>query len=157
MFGSGYVLIAFLQNDLVEKYHWLTQQQLIDAITIGQFTPGPVFTTATFIGYLISGNTGAVMATLGIFAPAFLFVALSSPFISALRRARWTSLLLDGLNVGSISLMAGASLVLAKGVATSIHGSLIFTISLGLLIKSKINSSWLIVGAGLLGYFGLVS
>jgi len=157
LFGSGYVLIAFLQSDLVEKYHWLTQQQLVDAIAVGQFTPGPVFTTATFIGYLISGNTGAVVATLGIFAPAFLFVALSSPFIPTLRRSPWTAPLLDGLNVASLSLMAGASLILAKGAVTSIYGSLVFCASLGLLIKHKINSTWLILGAGLLGYFGLTN
>lgn len=155
LFGSGYVLIAFLQNDLVDKYHWITQQQLVDAIAVGQFTPGPVFTTATFIGYLISGHEGAVVATLGIFAPAFLFVALSAPFISALRRSRWTAPVLDGLNVASLSLMAGAALILARGTVNSIYGILVFGVSLALLIKFKINSAWLILAAGIFGFLGL--
>ncbi len=156
LFGSGYVLIAFLQNDLVDKYSWITQQQLIDAIAVGQFTPGPVFTTATFIGYLISGNVGAVTATVGIFAPAFAFVALSAPLLPALRRSRWTSPVLDGLNVASLSLMAGAGFILAKGTVGSPYGAIAFAVSLGLLMKFKVNSAWLIALAGVLGYCDLV-
>jgi chromate transporter len=157
LFGSGYVLIAFLQSDLVDKHQWISQQQLVDAITVGQFTPGPVFTTATFIGYLISGNQGAVLATIGIFAPAFFFVAVSAPFLPALRKSRWTAPILDGLNVASLSLMAGAALILAKDTIGSIYGILIFALSLVLLIKFKINSAWLILGASLLGYFGFAN
>ncbi len=152
LFGSGYVLIAFLQNDLVEKYHWITQQQLIDAITVGQLTPGPVFTTATFIGYLISGHEGALFATVGIFAPAFLFVALSAPFIPVLRKSKWTATLLDGLNVASLSLMAGAALILAKDTVSNLYGGVIFLLSLALLVKFKINSTWLILIAAGLGF-----
>ena len=156
LFGSGYVLIAFLQSDLVEKYHWITQQQLVDAIAVGQFTPGPVFTTATFIGYLISGHEGAVIATIGIFAPAFLFVALSAPFIPRLRRSPWTAPILDGLNVASLSLMTGASLILAKGTVNSLYGALIFLVSITLLVRFKINSVWLILAAGCMGAFGYI-
>lgn len=157
LFGSGYVLIAFLQSDLVEKYQWITQQQLVDAIAVGQFTPGPVFTTATFIGYLISGHEGAVIATVGIFAPAFLFVAISAPLIPALRKSRWTAPILDGLNAASLSLMAGASIVLAKETVNSLYGFLAFVVNLALLVKFKINSVWLILAAGILGFFGLSS
>lgn len=155
LFGSGYVLIAFLQNDLVNNYQWISQQQLIDAVTVGQFTPGPVFTTATFIGYLVSGHEGAVMATIGIFAPAFFFVAISAPFISALRKSRWTATLLDGLNVASLGLMGAAVVMLAKESVQSMYGSVVFGLSLVLLMRFKINSAWLIVIAGLLGFFGL--
>lgn len=155
LFGSGYVLIAFLQNDLVTKYQWITQQQLVDAITVGQFTPGPVFTTATFIGYLVSGNRGAVAATLGIFAPAFFFVALSAPVIPKLRRSKWTYPVLDGLNVASLSLMAGTTFLLSKGTVDTVYGACVFTISLLLLVRFKINSVWLILVSGALGYAGL--
>lgn len=117
LFGSGYVLIAFLQKDLVENYRWISEQQLIDAIAVGQLTPGPVFTTATFIGYLISGNSGAITATLGIFLPAFFFVALSSPFIPRLRRSQWTGQILDGLNVASLALMLGATFVFISALS----------------------------------------
>lgn len=152
LFGSGYVLIAFLQNDLVNKYQWITQQQLLDAIAAGQFTPGPVFTTATFIGYIVSGNSGAIAATLGIFLPAFFFVAVSAPFIPALRKSKWTYPILDGLNVASLSLMAGAALILGKGAATTVYGVIAFLVSLLLLLKFRLNSVWLILAAAGLGY-----
>jgi len=152
LFGSGYVLIAFLQDDLVSKYQWITQQQLLDAVAVGQFTPGPVFTTATFIGYLIYGKIGAVVATIGIFLPAFVFVALSAPFLPKLRRSKPVALLLDGLNVASLSLMAASVLLLAQSSVNSIYGVLIFLISLVLLIRFKINSSWLILSAALLSF-----
>lgn len=157
LFGSGYVLVAFLQNDLVDKYHWITQQQLMDAIAVGQFTPGPVFTTATFIGYLISGHFGAILATFGIFTPAFFFVALSAPLIPRLRRSRWTSPILDGLNTASLSLMLAAALVLAKPSLFSLYGALMFLISLILLVRFKTNSAWLIFFSGVLGYFNLIN
>jgi chromate transporter len=146
LFGSGYVLIAFLKSDLVDKYQWINQQQLLDAIAIGQFTPGPVFTTATFIGYLISGNMGALAATLGIFVPAFFFVAVTAPFLPRLRKSRWTSPLLDGLNVASLSLMIGAGALLANGSLQTIYEALVFLLSFYLLIRHKVNSAWLILG-----------
>ncbi|KAB1991027.1 chromate transporter, partial [Haemophilus parainfluenzae] len=101
----GYVLLAFLQRDLVERYHWLTSQQLLDAIAIGQLTPGPVFTTATFVGYLLAGHLGALVATIGIFLPAFLLVGLVNPWVPWLRRSRWFGTFLNGVNAASLGLM----------------------------------------------------
>src|SRR6185295_7126311 len=101
LFGSGYVLLAFLRADLVERWHWLTEGQLLDAVTVGQITPGPVFTTATFIGYVLAGGKGALVATLGIFLPAFAFVAVSAPLIPRIRRSRAAGAFLDGVNVAS--------------------------------------------------------
>lgn len=157
LFGSGYVLIAFLQSDLVERYHWITQQQLLDAVAVGQFTPGPVFTTATFIGYLISGNHGAVVATVGIFLPAFFFVAVTAPFLPRLRKSKWTAPLLDGLNVASLSLMAGAGILLAKSSEFSFYSVAAFTGALILLTRFKVNSAWLVLAGGILGALGVAS
>jgi chromate transporter len=157
LFGSGYVLIAFLQSDLVDHYHWISQQQLVDAIAVGQFTPGPVFTTATFIGYLVAGHAGAFAATVAIFLPAFLFVALSAPLIPRLRRSPWTAPVLDGLNVASLSLIVGAEVLLAKTTLVSAYGILAFALSLILLLKFKLNSVWLIVVAGILGVLGFAT
>lgn len=157
LFGSGYVLIAFLQNDLVNRYHWITEQQLLDAVAVGQFTPGPVFTTATFIGYLISGNLGAISATIGIFLPAFFFVAVTAPFLSRLRQSQWASPLLDGLNVASLSLMVGSTLLLAKSTAFSLYGFITFVVSLILLIHFKFNSAWLVLAGGVFGVLGFAS
>ena len=106
LFGSGYVLLAFLRADLVERWHWLTESQLLDAVAVGQITPGPVFTTATFIGYVLGGTTGAVVATVGIFLPAFFFVAISGPLVPRLRRSALAGAVLDGVNAGSLALMA---------------------------------------------------
>ena len=152
LFGSGYVLIAFLQNDLVHKYQWITEQQLIDAIAVGQFTPGPVFTTATFIGYIIAGHFGAVAATLGIFLPAFIFVALSAPFISKLRSSKNISSFLDGLNIASLSLMAGAAILLIRENAFSLYFAIVFIVSFLLLTRFKINSAWVLLAAAALSF-----
>jgi chromate transporter len=108
-FGSGYVLLAFLRTDLVERYRWLSEGQLLDAIAVGQFTPGPVFTTATFIGYLLQGSRGAVFATVGIFLPAFILVAASARFIPYLRKSKTAAAFLDGVNVASLALMVEVS------------------------------------------------
>ena len=102
LYGSGYVLLAFLRSDFVSRLGWLTDRQLLDAVAIGQVTPGPVFTTATFIGYLLGGLPGGLLATLGIFLPSFVFVALSNPLIPRLRRSAWAGALLDGVNVASL-------------------------------------------------------
>ncbi len=155
LFGSGYVLVAFLQSDLVIKYQWINQQQLVDAIAVGQFTPGPVFTTATFIGYVIAGNLGAVMATLGIFLPAFVFVALSAPFLPRLRKSKKISHALDGLNISSLSLMLGTSILLFRSSDISIYFGLMLALSLVLLMRFKLNSAWLILAAAVMGYLGL--
>jgi len=151
LFGSGYVLLAFLRADLVHRWGWLTDQQLIDAIAIGQFTPGPVFTTATFIGYVIAGIPGALLATAGIFLPSFVFVAASSPLIPRLRRSSWAAGFLDGVNVASLGLMAAVTWHLGR--AALVDGA---TVALGLLatlavFRLRVNSAWLVLGGGVIG------
>jgi chromate transporter len=152
LFGSGYVLLAFLQADLVERHGWLTQQKLLDAIAVGQFTPGPVFTTATFIGYVIRGPQGALAATLGIFLPAFFFVAVTAPILPWLRKSKNAGYFLDGLNAGSLALMAVVTVQLSRATLIDPLTWGLAVASLGLLLwKKKLNSAWLIVAGGLIG------
>lgn len=151
LYGSGYVLFAFLYAEFVEKLGWLTQQQLIDAIAIGQVTPGPVFTSATFIGYILGGLSGAVIATVGIFLPSFIFVAMSNPLIPKIRNSSWAGSFLDGVNVASLGLMAGVTWLLGRGSFPDLITAAIGVISLVLLLKFKINSTWLILGGLLIG------
>jgi chromate transporter len=148
LYGSGYVLLAFLQRDLVERNQWLTSQQLLDAIAIGQFTPGPVFTTATFIGYLLAGNLGAIAATVGIFFPAFLFVLLIHPWVAKIRQSPWTGGFLDGVNAVSLGLMAGVIYTLTQTTLIDWFTILVAIISAIALLKFKINSLWLILAGG---------
>lgn len=151
LFGSGYVLLAFLRADLVERWRWLTDQQLLDAIAIGQFTPGPVFTTATFIGYVIAGSPGAVLATVGIFLPAFIFVFLSSPFIPRLRNSSWAAGFLDGVNVASLGLMAAVTWQLGRAALTDWLTWGLALVSVVLVFQIKMNSAWLVLGGGIAG------
>jgi chromate transporter len=151
LYGSGYVLLAFLQADLVDRLHWLTQSQLLDAIAIGQVTPGPVFTTATFIGYLLGGTIGAVVATVGIFLPSFVFVAASRPLIPRIRRSPVAGAFLDGVNVGALALMGAVTLQLSRAALVDFPTVLIGATSAVLLLYSRINSAWLILAAGLTG------
>ena len=120
LFGSGYVLVAYLRADLVERHEWLTEEQLLDAVAVGQVTPGPVSTTATFIGYLLAGPAGAVVATVAIFLPAFVYVAVSVPLVPRLRRSPTTAAVLDGVNAASLALMAVAAVHLARGSLTDV-------------------------------------
>jgi chromate transporter len=152
LYGSGYVLLAFLQRELVERHQWLTSQQLLDAIAIGQVTPGPVFTTATFVGYLLAGNAGAIAGTIGIFLPAFLLVGLVNPWVTKLRRSPWASGFLDGVNAASLGLMAVVTLTLAQA-------ALIDPLTIGLGIVSAIavfrfnvNSAWLVLAGAAIGF-----
>ena len=151
LYGSGYVLLAFLRADFVARLGWLTDQQLIDAIAIGQVTPGPVFTTATFIGFVLGGVPGALLATLGIFLPSFIFVAISNPLIPRMRKSAWVSGLLDGVNVASLGLMAAVTWQLGRASLTGILTILIALSSFVLLMWFKVNSTWLILGGGLIG------
>ncbi len=153
LFGSGYVLLAFLRADLTEHWGWLTDQQLIDAITIGQVTPGPVFTTATFIGYLLAGTAGAVLATIGIFAPGFVFVALSQPLIPRLRASALTSAILDGVVVASLGLMAAVTMHLARAVLVDPVTVGLAVVSAGLLLAARLNTTWLVLGGAAAGWF----
>ncbi|MFH1184877.1 MAG: chromate efflux transporter [Chloroflexota bacterium] len=151
LYGGGYVLLAFLRADLVVRYAWLTDQQLVDAIAIGQVTPGPLFTTATFIGYVLAGIPGALLATLGIFLPSFVFVAISSPLIPRIRGSAWASSFLDGVNAAALGLMAAVTWQLGRASLVDIPTILIALVSLGVLIRFKVNSTWLIVGGAALG------
>jgi len=151
LFGSGYVLLAFLRADLVERLGWLTESQLLDAIAVGQVTPGPVFTTATFIGYLLGGWTGAGVATLGIFLPAFFFVAISGPLVPRLRRSPAAGAFLDGINVASLALMAVVTLKLGAAALVDLFTIILFFVSAFLLIRLRVNSAWLVLGGGVIG------
>jgi chromate transporter len=151
LFGSGYVLLAFLRADLVERWHWLTESQLLDAIAVGQVTPGPVFTTATFIGYLLGGPTAAFVATAGIFLPAFFFVAISGPLIPRLRASQSASAFLDGVNVASLALMAAVTFHLAKAALIDWPTFLLAGIAAFLLFRYRFNSTWLVLGGAAIG------
>lgn len=151
LFGSGYVLLAFLRTDLVVRLHWLTEPQLLDAVAVGQVTPGPVFTTATFIGYVLGGASGAVVATLGIFLPAFVFVALSAPLVPRLRRSPVAGAVLDGVNVASLALMAVVTWQLGRAALVDIWTVLLAGSSAVLLMRYRINSAWLVLGGAIAG------
>jgi len=151
LFGSGYVLLAFLRADLVERWHWLTEGQLLDAIAVGQFTPGPVFTTATFIGYLLAGTSGAAIATVGIFLPAFVFVALSGPLVPRLRASPVAGAFLDGVNVASLALMAVVTLRLGAAALVDWPTVLLALASAFLLLRYRVNSAWLVLGGAAVG------
>ncbi|ADI65442.1 chromate efflux transporter [Trichormus azollae] len=159
LFGGGYLLIAFLQGGLVHQYGWLTQQQLLDAVAIGQFTPGPVLSTATFIGYIIADIPGAIVATVGIFLPSFLFVPILNPLIPRLRASFWTRAFLDAVNVSAVALMVVTTLQLGITTFTFIKtpyvdffGLAIFLISVILAIHYRINAAWLVLGGSLIGW-----
>lgn len=151
LFGSGYVLLAFLRADLVDRWHWLTETQLLDAIAVGQVTPGPVFTTATFIGYVLGGIPGSLLATVGIFLPAFVFVAISAPLLPKLRKSPTAGAFLDGLNVASLALMAVVTWHLGRSAlvdSVTIITALVATV---LLLRFRINSVWLVLGGAAVG------
>lgn len=151
LYGSGYVLLAFLRADLVESWHWLTLSQLLDATIVGQVTPGPVFTTATFIGYLLGGTAGALLATIGIFLPAFLFVSITAPIFQKLRQSIIASAIMDGINVCSLSLMAFVLVQLSRDCLTQPLYIAECIFALPLLMRFRINSTWLIVAGAFIG------
>ncbi len=153
LFGSGYVLLAFLRADLVQHLGWLSDQQLLDAIAVGQVTPGPVFTTATFIGYVMAGLPGALLATLGIFLPSFLLVAASYPLIPRLRRSRWTAGFLDGVNVASLGLMAAVTWYLGRAALVDAVTVGVGAVAAVLAFRLRLNSAWLLLGGALVGIF----
>lgn len=150
LYGSGYVLLAFLRNDLVVNLGWLTDQQLLDAIAIGQFTPGPVFTTATFVGFVVAGWPGAIVATVGIFLPSFLFVAAISPLIPRLRSSALVAPLLDGVNVAALGLMAAVTWQLGQSAIVDWLTALLAIVAAVLLFCYKLNSAWLVLGGALI-------
>lgn len=156
LYGSGYVLIAFLQTDLVERLGWLTEQQLIDAIAIGQITPGPLFTSATFIGYLLASTPGALIATLGIFLPSYLFVAISNPIIPKIRKSVFAGSLLDGVIVASLGLMAAAAWQLGIASIVDLVSAAVFAAALLLILRYHVNSTWLILFGAVIGHISSV-
>ena len=152
LFGSGYVLLAFLRADLVERWSWLTDQQLIDAITVGQMTPGPVFTTATFIGYLLGGWGGAVLATAAIFAPGFVLVAVTQPLIPRMRASRLLGGCLDGVIAASLGLMASVTWLLGRAALVDLHTVIIAAGAAAVLLVWRPNATWLILGGAAAGW-----
>ena len=151
LYGSGYVLLAFLRSDLVERWHWLSEAQLLDAVAVGQITPGPLFTTATFVGYVLGGVPAALLATLGIFLPAFVFVAISGPIIPRLRRSALAGAFLDGVVVASLALMAVVTWHLGRAALCDVPTVALALASLALLIVWRVNSVWLVLGGAALG------
>jgi len=151
LYGGGYVLLAFLQKELVERSHWLSSQQLLDAVAVGQFTPGPIFTTATFVGYLIGGNSGAIAATVGIFLPSFIFVAVFSRFLEKLRRSILMAGFLDGVNSASLGLMVTVTIQLGQTSLTNFLAVGIVIASSIILFTTKLNSTWLLLIGGAIG------
>ncbi len=152
LYGSGYVLVAYLQGGLVEQLGWLTQTQLLDAIAIGQFTPGPVLTTATFVGYLVAGFPGAIIATLAIFLPSFLFVLILNPLIPKMRQSKWLSAFLDAVNVASVGLMTAVLLLLARDTLVDWQSILIMLVAAVAVFRFKLSSLWVVLMAALLGF-----
>jgi len=151
LFGSGYVLIAFLQADFVDRLHWLTRGQLLDAVAVGQFTPGPVFCTATFIGYLLGSTTGSLVATIGIFLPAFIFVAISGPLLPRLRRSPIAGAFLDGVNAASLALMIAVTWDLGREAIIDLTTVTLAILGATGLIRFRLNSAWLVLAGGLIG------
>ncbi|MCX6906644.1 MAG: chromate efflux transporter [Verrucomicrobia bacterium] len=156
LFGSGYVLLAFLRADLVDRWHWLTESQLLDAVAVGQITPGPVFTTATFIGYLLGGVPAGLLATLGIFLPAFFFVAISGPLVPRMRRSPAAGAFLDGVNVASLALMAVVTWQLGRVAVCDWLTVALAIVSGVLLFRYRVNSAWLVLGGAVAGVLASV-
>ena len=155
LFGSGYVLLAFFRSEFVVP-GLLSDQELLDAVAVGQVTPGPVFTTATFVGYLLAGVPGALLATVGIFLPAFVFVAITSPLIPRLRESPILAGLLDRANVVSLALMAGVTWQLGRASVFEPIPALIALVSLVMLFKAEINPVWLVIGGGVIGLISVI-
>jgi chromate transporter len=156
LYGSGYVLLAFLRDDFVNRLGWLTDQQILDAVAVGQFTPGPVFTTATFIGYLVGSWPGAIVATVAIFLPSFVFVAIVFPFVPRLRKSPWTSAFLDGANAAAVGLMMAVAWQLGVSSIVDVFTAALAVIAAVLLIRYRVNSAWLVLGGGAAGLVATV-
>jgi chromate transporter len=151
LYGGGYVLLAFLEQGLVQQHAWLTHQQLLDAIAIGQFTPGPVLSTATFIGYILGGVPGAAVATVAIFLPSFFYVALLAPILFRLRQSAWMAAFLDSVNVCAVALMGGVTFRLAADALRGWPAWTIALASLAVLLRWKVSPAWVVLGGGVVG------
>ena len=152
LYGSGYVLVAFLEGELVHEYGWLTQQQLLDAIAIGQFTPGPVLSTAAFIGFVLAGVPGAIISAAAIFAPSFIFVAILNPIVPRLRRSAWMAAFLDAVNVSAVGLMAAVLVRLTGDIVTTWPAVVIALLAAAAVLRWRVTSAWVVIGGALLGW-----
>ena len=151
VFGSGYVLLAFLQRDLVDRLHWVTQGQILDAVTAGQVTPGPLFATATFLGYVIGGWGGAAAATAAIFMPSFVFAGVAAMLAGRIRRSALAGAFLDGVNVAAVAVMASVAITLGRAALVDVWTWGVGLVCVGLLIGTKVNPAWLILGGAAVG------
>ena len=151
VFGSGYVLLAFLRADLVIHLHWLTGHQVLDAVAAGQVTPGPVFTTATFVGYLLGGVPTALVATAGIFVPSFVMVSVLEPLVRRGRRSAWLAPALEGVTVAALGLMAGVTVDLARTAIVDPITGLLTAAALAVMIRWRPNGAWLVAGGAAVG------
>ena len=151
LYGSGYVLLAFMQGDFVDRLGWLTQQQLLDAVAVGQMTPGPVFTTASFVGYMLGGWSGAVLATVAIFLPSFVFVAMLNPLVARVRADRRASGFLDGVNAAAIALMIGVAATLGRAAIVDVFTGVLAAVSLALVIRYRTTATWLVPAGAVVG------
>jgi chromate transporter len=153
LYGGGYVLLAFLEQGLVQQHGWLTHQQLLDAVAIGQFTPGPVLSTATFIGYILGGVPGAAVATVAIFLPSFFYVALLAPVLFRLRQSAWMAAFLDSVNVCAVALMSGVTFRLGTDALQGWTMLGIAGVSLGIMLRWKVSPVWVVLAGGIAGLF----
>jgi chromate transporter len=151
LYGGGYVLLAFLEQGLVQQHAWLTHRQLLDAVAIGQFTPGPVLSTATFIGYILGGVPGAAVATVAIFLPSFFYVALLAPVLFRLRQSAWMASFLDSVNVCAVALMGGVTFKLAADALQGWPSWVIAPVALLVLLRWKLSPAWVVLGGGIAG------
>ncbi len=156
LFGSGYVLLAFLRAEFVQRHAWLSDAQLLDAIAIGQVTPGPVFTSATFVGYLLAGHTGAAAATAGIFLPAFFFVAISAPIVRRVRQWPSAAAALDGVNAASLAMMVTVVILLLRSVVSHVSSVAVALVAVALLVRGTLGAGWLLLGGALVGIVQLL-
>jgi chromate transporter len=151
VFGSGYVLLAFLRRDLVVGLGWLDTRQVLDAVVAGQITPGPVFTTATFLGYLLGGVPAAMVATAGIFLPSFVMVAALEPLVGPLRRSPWAGAALDGVTMAALGLMAGVTVDLGRAAITDPLTAVVAVVTLGVVLRWRPNALWLVLAGAVIG------
>src|SRR5690606_19100771 len=151
LYGSGYVLLAFLQGEFVVRLGWITESQLLDAVAVGQVTPGPLFTTATFVGYQIAGLPGAILATVGIFLPSFALVALLTRIVDRIRDRTWSAGFLDGVNATALALMAGVTIQLGRAALVDPLTVALAAVTLILQWRTRLNTAWYIGAAALIG------
>lgn len=156
LFGSSYILLAFIQRDLVKNFSWITNQQVVDAITVGQITPGPISTTATFIGYVIAGFPGSIISTIGMFLPSFIIVLFTAKFLPKINHISTIKTFLNGISASAVALIAYAIINLLKSTINDFTGIIVIVVALFLSLKYRIDTQWLILGGFLLGFIKII-